>query len=87
MSPRRRGVGYAAIVIGDAIAFAVPAFLALRAGMLFPTNCGAEVAIEECSLIHATAAKPFYMVLWSVLIANFVGLVWVATEQRLTERQ
>jgi hypothetical protein len=87
MSHRRLPVGCAVMVCGNAMAFVTLAYLALRAGVLFPTDCAPPVTVEECSAIHGELAEPFFLVFWPVLIANFIGLIWLAIEQRLTKRQ
>jgi hypothetical protein len=67
------------------------AYLAARAGMLLPTDCGVEVSSENCSAIHADVARPMLPLFWTVVMATIVAdlawLLWVVIDRRLTERQ
>ena len=52
-------------------------FLAARAGMLFPADCGANVALEACARLHAEAQRPVMFALGVSVGANFtLMIVW-----------
>jgi hypothetical protein len=89
---RRAGaVGCAAILIGNLFAVSLIAYLAARAGMIFPADCGVGVSPGDCSAIHTEAARPVTPVILTVLVATIVAdyawLLWVVVDRSLTERQ
>ncbi|MDZ4690399.1 hypothetical protein [Terricaulis sp.] len=82
MAKRRLIVGCALMLLANAVGVAVLAFLALRAGMIFPTSCAANASFDDCAAIHAGQALPVYVVFWVIVLGN-IGAVW----RHMTARQ